>query len=161
MWLSIRRQLPPDNTVLWRVNIFSDTKEITHSLWNPPTVPVMGQMNPLHVPSSYSLNNHFNIIRPSVLKSSKWSSSFRLPRQTPVWIAFLPHACHMSRPSYTRQVLLCFFMLHSQRIAVCSQIHIKHTYTLCGQNVEFVIVKPGGTYSDHWALKGYTHTRNQ
>jgi len=22
--------------------------------------------------------------------------------------------------------------------------------TLCGQNVEFVNVKPGGTYSDHW-----------
>jgi hypothetical protein len=30
--------------------------------------------------------------------------------------------------------------------------------TLCGQNVEFVSVKPGGTYSNHWALKGYqTH----
>ena len=26
-------------------------------------------------------------------------------------------------------------------IAVCSQIHTKHKYTLCGQNVEFVNVK--------------------
>jgi len=40
-------------------------------------------------------------------------------------------------------------------IAVCSQIHTKHIDTLCGQNVEFVNVKPGGTYSNHWALEGY------
>jgi len=26
--------------------------------------------------------------------------------------------------------------------------------TLCGQNVEFVNVKPDGTYSNRWALKG-------
>jgi hypothetical protein len=37
-------------------------------------------------------------------------------------------------------------MLHSEIIAVCSKIHIKHVNTLCGQNVEFVSVKPGGIY---------------
>jgi hypothetical protein len=47
-------------------------------------------------------------------------------------------------------------MLYSEIIAVCSEIHTKHINTLCGQNVQFVNVKPGGTYSDHWALKGYT-----
>jgi hypothetical protein len=40
-------------------------------------------------------------------------------------------------------------MLYSEIIAVCSEIHTKHIYTLCGQNVEFVNVKPGGTYSNH------------
>jgi hypothetical protein len=44
-------------------------------------------------------------------------------------------------------------MLYSEIIAVCSQIHTKHTNTLCGQNVEFFNAKPGGTYSDHMALK--------
>jgi len=39
-------------------------------------------------------------------------------------------------------------------ITVCSHVHTKHINTLCGQNVEFVNVKPGGIYSDHWALKG-------
>jgi hypothetical protein len=43
-------------------------------------------------------------------------------------------------------------MLYRKIIAVCSEIHTKHINTLCGQNVEFVDVKPGGTYSDHWAL---------
>jgi len=47
-------------------------------------------------------------------------------------------------------------MLYREIIAVCSQIHTKHMNTVCGQNVEFVNVKSGGTYSysDHWALKG-------
>jgi len=45
-------------------------------------------------------------------------------------------------------------MLYREIIAVCSHIHAKHINTLCGQNVKLLNVKPGGTYSDHWALKG-------
>jgi len=44
-------------------------------------------------------------------------------------------------------------MLFREIIAVCSQIHTKHINALCGQNVGFVFVKPGVTYSDHWAFK--------
>jgi hypothetical protein len=36
-------------------------------------------------------------------------------------------------------------MLYREIFAVCSEIHTKHINTLCGQNVEFVNVKPGGT----------------
>jgi hypothetical protein len=39
-------------------------------------------------------------------------------------------------------------MLYSEIIAVCSQIHTKHTNRLCGQNVEFVSVKTDGKYSN-------------
>jgi hypothetical protein len=31
-------------------------------------------------------------------------------------------------------------MLYREIIAVCSQIHTKHTNTLCGQNVEYIVV---------------------
>jgi len=31
-------------------------------------------------------------------------------------------------------------MLYREIIALCSEIHTKHTNTLCGQNVEFVNV---------------------
>jgi len=40
-------------------------------------------------------------------------------------------------------------MLCSEIIAVCSEIHTRHINTLCGQNVEFVSVKPGGIYNYH------------
>ena len=44
-------------------------------------------------------------------------------------------------------------MLCREIIAVCSEIHIKHINTLCGQNAEFVSVKPGNTRSNYHALK--------
>jgi hypothetical protein len=36
-------------------------------------------------------------------------------------------------------------MLYREIIAVCSEIHTKHINKLCGQNTEFLNVKPGGT----------------
>jgi len=44
-------------------------------------------------------------------------------------------------------------MLYTEIMAPFSEFHIKHTNTLCGQNVELLNVKPGGTYSNLWALK--------
>jgi hypothetical protein len=45
-------------------------------------------------------------------------------------------------------------MLYREIIAVCTEIHTKHINTLCGQKVEFVNVKPGGTYSNNRAVNG-------
>jgi len=47
-------------------------------------------------------------------------------------------------------------MLYTGLIAVCSQIHTKHINTLCGQNVELLNVKTGGTNSDHWGFQRLT-----
>jgi hypothetical protein len=47
-------------------------------------------------------------------------------------------------------------MLYREKIAVCSEMHTNHIHTLCGQNVGLLNVKPGGTYSDHSAVKGYS-----
>jgi hypothetical protein len=49
-------------------------------------------------------------------------------------------------------------MLYREIIAVCSEIHTKHINKLRGQNEELVNVKPGGTYSNHWAVKCYELT---
>jgi len=45
-------------------------------------------------------------------------------------------------------------MLYRDIIVVCSEILTKHVNTLCGLNVEFVNVKPGGTYvySNQWVV---------
>ena len=45
-------------------------------------------------------------------------------------------------------------MVYREIIAVCSQIDTKRINTLCGQNVKFLNVTAGGTYSDHRALDG-------
>ena len=45
-------------------------------------------------------------------------------------------------------------MLCRETIAANSEIHTNHMKTPCGQNVEFLTIKLGGTLSNHWALKG-------
>jgi len=45
-------------------------------------------------------------------------------------------------------------MLYREIIAVYSENHTKHVNTLCGQKVELLNVKHGGTYINHWAVKG-------
>ena len=52
-------------------------------------------------------------------------------------------------------------MLYRVIIAVCSEIHTQHINTLCGQNVYLLHVKPGGTYSDHWAVRVKSLYKNQ
>ena len=49
-------------------------------------------------------------------------------------------------------------MLYREIIPDCSEIHTKHINTLCGQNVELLNVKLGGTYSKHCVLKGLLGT---
>jgi hypothetical protein len=44
-------------------------------------------------------------------------------------------------------------MLYSEIIAVCSQIHTKPQNTLCGQNVEYFSLIPGGIRSNRWATE--------
>ena len=47
-------------------------------------------------------------------------------------------------------------MLYREIIAVCFEIHTEHINTLCGLNVEFVNVKPGGAYCKHLPEAHYT-----
>jgi hypothetical protein len=44
-------------------------------------------------------------------------------------------------------------MLYREIIAVCSEIRTKHINTAVWAEVELLNVKPGGAYSDHWAVK--------
>ena len=45
----------------------------------PPPVPILGQPNPFHIPTSHLLEIHPNIIHPSTPKSPQWSLSLRFP----------------------------------------------------------------------------------
>ena len=72
----------------WEANWFASSQEIPRISWNskvhyrshklPPTVPVLGQPNPLHIPTSHLLEIHPNIIHPSThgLPSSLFPSGF-------------------------------------------------------------------------------------
>jgi hypothetical protein len=45
-------------------------------------------------------------------------------------------------------------MLFRETVAVYCEAHTEHTDTLCGQNVECLNVRTGGSYSYHYAVNG-------
>jgi len=67
----------------WEANWFSASQEIPRILRNPkvhyrthkrpPTVPIMGQLNPVHIPTSHLLEIHPNNIHPSMPRSPSGS----------------------------------------------------------------------------------------
>ena len=78
----------------WEANKFAASQEILRILWNPkvhyrthrhpPPVPILGQPNPVHIPTFHLLEIHPNIIYPSTPRSTQWSLSLRFPHQDPI-----------------------------------------------------------------------------
>ena len=50
----------------------------------PPPVSILGQPNPVHIPTSHLPEIRSNIIHPSMPRSPHWSPSLRFPHQDPI-----------------------------------------------------------------------------
>ena len=78
----------------WEANWFAASQEIPHISQNPkvhyrthkrpPHVSILGQPNPVHIPTSHLLQIHLNIIHPSMPRSPQWSLSLRFSHQGPI-----------------------------------------------------------------------------
>ena len=78
----------------WEANWFAASQEIPRISRNPkvhyrthkrpPPVSILGQPNPVHIPTSHLLEIHPNIINPSMPRSSHWSPSLRFPHKDPI-----------------------------------------------------------------------------
>ena len=92
----------------WAANWFAASQEIPRISRNPkvhyrihkcpPPVPILGQPNPVHIPTSHLLEIRPSIIHPSTPRSPHWSPSLRFPHQDPIHPPLLTHTRHMPRP---------------------------------------------------------------
>ena len=61
----------------------------------PPTVSILGQPNPVHIPTSHLLEIQPNVIHTSTPRSPQWSPSLRFPHQDPIHPPLNTHTRHM------------------------------------------------------------------
>jgi len=90
----------------WEANRFAASQEIPRVSRNPmvhyrthrrlPPVSILGQPNPVHIPTSQLLKIHPNIIHPSTPRSPQWSPSLRFPPAR----SFTPPSPHPYAPLY-------------------------------------------------------------
>lgn len=91
--------------------IFDGTPEVCYRVpRRPPLFPVLTQINSFHALPLDLFNIHFNIFLPTTLKSSKWSVSFRIIHQIPIFICSgicTAHIMHLGliTPSLVRTVM--------------------------------------------------------
>ena len=99
---------PCCRVVLEKLIALQLVKKFPSFLWNPkahysthkhpPPVPVLGQPNPVHIPTSHLPEIHPSIIHPSTPRSPQWSLSLRFPHQNPILSPLLTHTRHMPKP---------------------------------------------------------------
>jgi hypothetical protein len=94
-----------ENSPPWEADSHSDSQETSRLLWNlkahknPPLVPILSQINPVHILPPYLPKIHSNIILPSMPRS--YECSFPSGNPTKILYAFLiPPVCYMPHPSH-------------------------------------------------------------
>jgi hypothetical protein len=120
----------------WEANSYSASHEITRLLRNPkvhyrvhrnpPLVPVLSQMNPVHTFLPYFTKIHSNIILPSKPSSSELHFSDR----NFLCVSHLSHACYMTRLSLDRPNKSEMYKLWSSLL--CSLFHYLAISSLLG-----------------------------
>ena len=104
----------------------------------PPPVSILGQPNPVHIPTSHLLEIHLNIIHPSTPRSRHWSPSLRFPHQDPIHPLSSP-----IRATCPAHLILLHFITHtilseeykSFSSSLCSLLHSPVTSSLLGPNI--------------------------
>ena len=118
----------------WEANWFTASQEIPRISRNqkvhycthkrPPPVSILDQPNPVHIPTSYLLEIHHNIIHPSTSTSPQWSLSLRFPHQDTIH----PLSSPIRATCPAHLILLDFIthtMLGEENIRTLNEIHIQ------------------------------------
>ena len=134
--------------LLERANWFAASQEIPRISQNPkvhyrthkspPPVPILGQLNPVHIPTSHLLEIHPYIINPSKPRFPQWSLSLRFPHQDPIHPLSSPILA--TCPAH---FILLHFITHtilgeeykSFSSSLCSLLHSPVTSSLLGLNI--------------------------
>jgi hypothetical protein len=91
---SLLSNWPTDQPTPWRYNL--KVHHRTHII-SPPPVPILRQLNQLHIPQTNLPKIHSDPVLPSTPRSPEWSLSFGISHQNLVHFTLLSYACHIPR----------------------------------------------------------------
>ena len=110
----------------WEANCFAASQEIPRISRNPtvhyrthkrpPPVSILGQPNPVHIPTSHLMEIDPNIIHPSTPRSPQWSPFLRFPQQDPIHPLSSP--IRATCPAHLICVCACVYMC----VCVCVRV---------------------------------------
>ena len=128
-WFAAIQEIPP---------ISRNPKVHYRTHKRPPPVSILGQPNPVHIPTSHLLEIHPNIIHLSTPRSPQWSPSRRFPHQDPIH----PLSSPIRAKCPTHLILLDFITrtilgeeYKSLSSSLCNLLHSLVTSSLLGPNI--------------------------
>ena len=131
----------------WEANYFAASQEIPRISRNPkvhcrthkrpPPVSILGQPNPVHIPTSHLLEIHPNIINPSTPRSPQWSPSLRFLQQDTIHPPLLTHTRHLTTITIIIIIIIIIFWE-----CVCSR-----RYPACNAHTPFCHFLPAPLFS--------------
>ena len=133
----------------WAANWFAASHEIPYISQNPKVhyhthkrpspVPILGQPNPVHIPTSHLLQIHPNIIHPSTPRSPQWPLSLRFPHQDPTHPLSSPiqATCpaHLILLDFITRTTILGEGHKSFSSLLCNLLHSRVTSSLLGPNI--------------------------
>jgi len=118
----------------WEAKWFAASQEIPRISRNlkvhyrthkrPPPVYILGQPNPVHIPTSHLLEIHPYIIHPSTPRSSQWCPSLRFPHQDPIHPLSAPICATCPDITAHFMIRLMYYELSSVQPSIHPSIHL-------------------------------------
>ena len=116
----------------WEANWFAASQEIPrtsrnpkvhyHTHKRPPPVSILGQPNPVHIPTAHLLEIRPSIIHPSRPRSPQWFPSLRFPYQDPIHLLSAP-----IRATFPAHLILLDFITRT----ILGEVYKSFSSSLC------------------------------